>query len=206
MQQNRNIKEITVNKLLTGVSEALILSFFNQENFTRLKEGEIIYQAGDESKYLYLLLRGDVKIKYPRASYVSNKNSNDFFGEKEIVDETRRISSAVANSNCLIYKLEKKLFRKLIARNPTLNSNLENYGEIHLPKTSSEVKSSFKFNGASKPISFRASNKAISNERNDNIETENAPELSPEQPDCRDKREACRNTFGRYRKKHLEKK
>ena len=128
MQQNRNSKEITVNKLLTGVSEALILSLFNQENFTRLKEGEIIYQAGDESKYLYLLLRGDVKIKYPRANYVSNKNFNDFFGEKEIVDETRRISSAVANSNCLIYKLEKKLFRKLIVRNPTLNSNLENYG------------------------------------------------------------------------------
>ena len=113
----------------------------------------------------------------------SPKNSNDFFGEKEIVDETRRISSAVANSNCLIYKLEKKLFRKLIAKNPTLNSNLENYGEIHLPKTSSEVKPSFKFNGASKPISFRASNKAISNERNDNTEAENAPDLTPKQPD-----------------------
>jgi len=183
MQQNRNIKEITVNKLLTGVSEALILSFFNQEKFARLKEGEIIYQAGDESKYLYLLLRGDVKIKYPRANYVSNKNFNDFFGEKEIVDETRRISSAVANSNCLIYKLEKKLFRKLIVRNPTLNSNLENYGEINLPKISSEVKPTFKFNGASKPISFRASNKAISNERKDNIEAENAAELTPEPPD-----------------------
>ncbi len=183
MQQNRNIKEITVNKLLTGVSEALILSFFNQENFTRLKEGEIIYQAGDESKYLYLLLRGDVKIKYPRANYVSNKNFNDFFGEKEIVDETRRISSAVANSNCLIYKIEKKLFRKLIARNPTLNSNLENYGEINLPTTISQVKPTFNFNGASKPISFRTSNKAISNERKDNIEAENAAELTPEPPD-----------------------
>jgi signal transduction histidine kinase len=182
MQQNRNIKEIRVNKLLTGVSEALILSFFNQENFTSLKEGEIIYQSGDESKHLYLLLRGDVKIKYPKANYVSNRDFNDFFGEKEIVDETRRISSAVANSNCLLYKLEKKLFRKLIAKNPTLNSNLENYGEIHLPKTRSESKPTFNFNGASKPISFRATNTAIGNEWDDIIKTENTAELAPDPP------------------------
>ncbi|MBT8385794.1 MAG: cyclic nucleotide-binding domain-containing protein [Ignavibacteria bacterium] len=182
MQQNRNIKEIKVNKLLTGVSEALILSFFNPENFASLKEGEIIYQSGDESKYLYFLLRGDVKIKYPRANYVSNKDFNDFFGEKEIVDETRRISSAVANSNCLLYKLEKNLFRKLISKNPTLNSNLENYGEIHLPKIGSEVKPTFNFNGASKPVSFRATNKAVVNEWDDKIKTENPAELTPEPP------------------------
>ena len=182
MQQNRNIKEITVNKLFAGVSETLILSFFKQESFSGIKEGEIIYQAGDESKYLYLLLRGDVKIKYPRANYVSNKDFNDFFGEKEIVDETRRISSAVANSNCLIYKIEKKLFRKLISRNPTLNSNLENYGEINLPETTSNGKPTFNFNGASKPVSFRATNNVVGNELDENINTENPADLTSEPP------------------------
>lgn len=182
MQQNRSVKEITVNKLFTGASETLIQSFLNQESFTSLKEGEIIYQAGDESKYLYLLLRGDVKIKYPKINYVSNKDFNDFFGEKEIVDETRRISSAVANSNCLIYKLEKKLFRKLIDINPTLNSNLENYGEIHLPEISSEVKPTFSFGNSSKPISFSAAKDVIDNEWDDNIKTENPAHLTPESP------------------------
>ena len=182
MQQNRSIKEITVNKLFAGVSESLILSFLKQDSFNSLKEGKIIYQAGDESKYLYLLLRGDVKIKYPGVNYVSNKNFNDFFGEKEIVDETRRISSAVANSNCLIYKIGKKLFRKLIAKNTTLNSNLENYGEIHLPEISSEVKPTFNFNGASKPISFSATSNIIDREGENNIKTENPADLTPEPP------------------------
>ncbi|RKY93337.1 MAG: hypothetical protein DRQ01_04970 [Ignavibacteriae bacterium] len=182
MQQNRNIKEITVNKLFAGVSETLILSFFNQESFSGLKEGEVIYQSGDESKYLYLLLRGEVKIKYPRVNYVSNRGFNDFFGEKEIVDETRRISSAVANSNCLIYKIEKKLFRKLISRNPTLNSNLENYGEINLPEITSNGKSTFNFNGAAKPVSFSATNKVVGNEWDDNTIPENPVELNSEPP------------------------
>jgi len=182
MQQNRSIKEITLNKLFAGVSETLILSFFNQENYTRLKEGEIVYRSGDESKYLYLLIRGDVKIKYARINYVSNKNFNDFFGEKEIVDETRRISSAVADNHCLIYKLEKKLFRKMIARNPTLNSNLENHGEIHLPEVSSEAKPSFKFNGASKPVSFKATKNVIGKNWDDKIKTEDPADLTPESP------------------------
>jgi len=182
MQQNRNIKEITINKLFAGVSETLILSFFNQESFSGLKEGEVIFQAGDESEYLYLLLRGDVKIKYPRVNYVSNKGFNDFFGEKEIVDETRRISSAVANSNCLIYKLEKKLFRKLISRNPTLNSNLENFGEINLPEISFNGKPTFNFNGASKPVGFSATNNVVGNEWDDNIKTENPAELTSDPP------------------------
>jgi len=183
MQQNRNTKEITVNKLFAGVNEKLILSIFNQESFSGIKEGEVIYQAGDESKYLFLLLRGDVKIKYPRANYVSTKDFNDFFGEKEIVDETRRISSAVANSNCLIYKLEKKLFRKLIAKNSTLNSNLENFGEINLPEISSNGKPTFNFNSASKPVSFSATKNVIGNEWDDNTNSENHAELSPEPPD-----------------------
>ena len=91
MQQIRNTKEIVVNKLFADVTDSVISFFFKQESFSGLKEGEVIYQAGDESKYLYLLLRGEVKIKYPKANYVSNKNFNDFFGEKEIIDETRRI-------------------------------------------------------------------------------------------------------------------
>lgn len=183
MQQIRNTKEIVVNKLFTDVTNSVISSFFKQESFSGLKEGEVIYQAGDESKYLYLLLRGEVKIKYPKANYVSNKNFNDFFGEKEIVDETRRISSAVANSNCLIYKLEKKLFRKLITRNPTLNSNLENYGEINLPEISSELKPNFNFNGASKPVGFSAINNAVSDELDDSIKIENSADPTSEPPD-----------------------
>jgi len=194
MQQNRDTKEIVVNKLFTDVTNAVISSFFKQENFSGLKEGEVIYQAGDESNYLYLLLRGEVKIKYPKANYVSNKNFNDFFGEKEIVDETRRISSAVANSNCLIYKLEKKLFRKLITRNPALNSNLENYGEINLPEISSEVKPSFNFNGASKPVGFSATKYVVSNKLDDNIKIETTTEPTSESPAAGIKEEKD-NTF-----------
>ncbi len=172
MQQNRNAKEIAVNKIFTGINESIVLSIFNHDRFIRLKEGEIIYQAGDENSYLYLLIRGEVKIKYARINYVSNKSFNDFFGEKEIVDDSRRISSAVANSNCLIYKIEKNLLKKLVTKNPALNTNLEKYGEIELPEVNTSGRQTFNFNGASKPISFSATNVPLDNAWDEAIKTE----------------------------------
>jgi len=110
MTIHRNTKEIKLNKFFAGVNESVINTLFKPEYFKDMKEGEIIYQSGDDADYLYLLLRGDVKIKFPSRHYISKKIFNDFFGEKELIEKTRRISSAVANSKCLLYLIDKKIF------------------------------------------------------------------------------------------------
>ncbi|MEJ2196867.1 MAG: cyclic nucleotide-binding domain-containing protein, partial [Ignavibacteriaceae bacterium] len=94
-----------MNKLFTDMDDSVITSIYKPENFKEVNEGTIIYRAGDRSNELFLLLRGDVKIKFPSHNYISRKLFNDFFGEKELYDHTRRNSSAVANSKCLLYTL-----------------------------------------------------------------------------------------------------
>ncbi|MCH9030319.1 MAG: cyclic nucleotide-binding domain-containing protein [Bacteroidetes bacterium] len=89
MTIDKNIKEIRMNKIFSGVSDSEIDSLINPNNLLHINEGDVIYQTGDDTNELYLLLRGNVKIKFPSHNYISNKIFNDFFGEKELFENTR---------------------------------------------------------------------------------------------------------------------
>ena len=121
-----NTKEIKLNKLFTGVNDSVINTLFKSEYFKVVKEGEIIYQTGDIADSVYILLRGDVKIKFPSSHYISNKIFNNFFGEKELIEKTRRISSAVANSKCLLYLIDEKIFDALLSKSEVIKNNNDN--------------------------------------------------------------------------------
>lgn len=153
---NRNNKEIKLNKFFAGVNDSVIDTIFKPEYFKNVSEGDIIYQTGDDADHIYLLLRGDVKIKYPSHHYISNKIFNDFFGEKELIDKTRRISSAVANSKCLLYLIEKNAFEKLVAKAPATKNNIETYGDIELPVSEAVANGRIDLTETAKPVSFRA--------------------------------------------------
>jgi len=153
-----NTKEIKLNKFFAGVNDSVINTLFKSENFKDVKEGEIIYQTGDIADCIYILLRGDVKIKFPSHNYISNKIFNDFFGEKELIEKTRRISSAVANSKCLLYLIDEKIFNALLSKSEVIKNNIDNYGVVELPEAESVSNNGIKFTDASKPISFRATN------------------------------------------------
>ncbi|MCH7773699.1 MAG: cyclic nucleotide-binding domain-containing protein, partial [Bacteroidetes bacterium] len=158
MTTHRNIKEIRLNKFFAGVNESVINTLFKPEYFKDVNEGEIIFETGDSADCLYLLIRGDVKIKFPSRHYLSNKIFNDFFGEKELIEKTRRISSAVANSKCLLYLIDEKIFDALLSKSEVIKNNIDNYGEVELPEAESVSNGGIKFTDTSKPISFRATN------------------------------------------------
>lgn len=158
MQKYRNIEGLKINKLFGGVKESIIEEFFKQDNFNIVDEGNVIYQTGDNTKFIYLLLSGDVKIKYSGTYYISNKILNEFFGEKEIFEGTRRKSAAVANSRCLLYRIEKKTFKKLLNQNSTIHANIKKHGELTLPEIKTEPGKVFNIDENSKPVSFKATN------------------------------------------------
>jgi len=151
----RSAKEIKLNKLFAGVDASIVDSLFSADNFMELNEGEIIYRTGDESNYIYLLLRGDVKIKFLPHNYISNKIFNDFFGEKEIFDKTRRNSSAVADSKCLLYLIESANLEKLLNRTPVIKNNIDLYGELDLPEIELVTNDRLNIANKDKPISFK---------------------------------------------------
>jgi signal transduction histidine kinase len=147
-----------LNKFFTGVNETMIDTYFKPECFKDVNEGDILYQSGDSADYLYLLLRGDVKIKFPSRNYISSKIFNDFFGEKELIDGSRRISSAIANSKCLLYLIDEKTFNALLSKSKIIKNNIDNYGNVEIPEAEEVTNPEIKFTDNSKPISFKASN------------------------------------------------
>jgi CRP-like cAMP-binding protein len=121
----KTIQDIKNNKLFTGIKNSVLSTFFDQKEIKEAKEGEVIYKTGDQSNALYLIIKGDIRVKFSSNNYLSNRIFNDFFGEKELIDETRRISSAVAFSKLTYYRLDKAVFKNIVAKNPAIGNNLK---------------------------------------------------------------------------------
>ncbi|HSP87411.1 MAG TPA: ATP-binding protein [Ignavibacteriaceae bacterium] len=141
MFQNKNLSVLESNLLFKGVDESVITPIFNSKNFRAEKEGELIFQAGEESSFLYLILQGEVKLKYSgtKGSNASFRRSkNEFFGEQEVIEKTNRITSAVADTDCIFYLVSKEELFQLISKNRGILNNLsfspqeENYEEENL--------------------------------------------------------------------------
>jgi len=155
----KTIQDIKNNKLFTGIKESVLSSFFDQKEIKEAREGEIIYKTGDQSNAIYLIIKGDIRVKFSANNYVSNRIFNDFFGEKELIDETRRISSAVAFSKLIYYRLDRAVFKSIVTKNPVIDNNLKKYGELKLPDVSVDLERKFDIVDRKKPISFKAFSK-----------------------------------------------
>jgi signal transduction histidine kinase len=155
MPITRSTQDIKNNKLFSGVNESVLTSFFDQKEIKEVREGALIYKTGNESSAIYLIIRGEVRIKFSANNYFINRMFNDFFGEKEVVDETKRISSALAFSNLIYYRIDKTVLNNLIAKYSIIKENLRKYGEIKLPNSPSDIESKLKIFERDKPISFK---------------------------------------------------
>lgn len=111
MFQNKYLEQIKRNKLFNDLNISDLKLSVNQKDFTTYREGDIIFKSGDNSDFIYLLSEGKVKIKIseiPGSPQLIVKSRNDFFGEKEIIEKTKRKSSAVAETDCIIVKFTKE--------------------------------------------------------------------------------------------------
>tara|TARA_B100000886_G_scaffold315807_1_gene254023 strand:- start:405 stop:662 length:258 start_codon:yes stop_codon:yes gene_type:complete len=66
--------------------------------------GEVIYKAGDESNFAYLLTKGEVEIISEKGTRVGFINEDEVFGELSILLKTKRTFTAIAlkKSNALL--------------------------------------------------------------------------------------------------------
>ena len=124
MSTNRSIEAIKSNDLFKGVDFDSLNFPFESKNFIELKEGDLVYSAGQPSDFLYLIIKGEIKLKLTSIKRLFFKSKNEFFGESEILTSSVRNSSALANSDCTIYKIDSSLFTNLINNSTSLKSNL----------------------------------------------------------------------------------
>ena len=128
MSYDKNPKTVLGNRIFQNVYPQDIKINVNSKNFIEVNEGEIIYQLGDNSDSLYLLLKGQVKIKvYDGVGGTSliKKFADDFFGENELLEKTSRKSTAIAVEKSLVYFIGGNELSEL-TKNKTIRAKLFN--------------------------------------------------------------------------------
>ena len=124
MSSNKTIESIKSNDLFKGLDFTSLNIPFDAKNFLEFKEGDLIYSSGQPSDFVCLIVNGEVKLKLNSIKRLFFKSPNEFFGESEVLEKTPRSSSALANSDCLIYKIDESLFNKLMSDSPSFSGNL----------------------------------------------------------------------------------
>ena len=134
-----SLKLLYENKLFDGGSKIFLKSFLKPKNFIKATDGEIIYNGGEETSEMFLIVEGEVKIKYYRDRTIENKNLFDFFGEAEILAKSKRNSSAVANSECVLYKISIAELNLLAKSDKTISDNLHKKDGDAISRSSESV-------------------------------------------------------------------
>lgn len=130
MITTKNNDSIFLNILFNGVKTNSLPVNLNGKLYEDFKEGEIIYESGDESNFVYLIVSGKVKIKENGVKKLVYRRENEFFGEKEIIKNSNRFSSAMAETDLILYKISKQDFESLLIKLPAVKQNLIDFTNL----------------------------------------------------------------------------
>ena len=87
-------------------------------------KNEIIHNDGDESQYVWMLLRGKVRIFKEgigqRQQIIRLLKPYDIFGYRACIANEAYNSSASAFEDCMVYRLSRAFFNELVQSNGTL--------------------------------------------------------------------------------------
>lgn len=82
---------------------------------------QTIYTEGSWGAYFYIIAEGTVKLKKQvngQAQEIKQVSLGEYFGEIALFDDAPRWDTAIAVTNCVLLKLEKKQFLNLVAQRP----------------------------------------------------------------------------------------
>jgi len=130
MADNKQLQIAKSNKLFDGLQEDSLSRIIKNKNFITVNEGIILYSSGDNTSDVYLMIEGEVKLKFSENRKVEFKDLFDFFGEAEVLSNKNRISSAIANTNCLLYKINVDELKSIISKYPVIKNNLKRINSI----------------------------------------------------------------------------
>ncbi|WP_337872621.1 cyclic nucleotide-binding domain-containing protein [Ignavibacterium sp.] len=130
MIATKNNDSVFLNILFDGVNSNSLPVNLNGKLYEDFKEGEIIYESGDESKFVYLIVSGKIKIKENGVKKLVFRRENEFFGEKEIIKKSNRFSSAMAETDSTVYKISKQDFETLIKKLPAVKQNIIDFTNL----------------------------------------------------------------------------
>lgn len=93
-----------------------VVSLLEEMEFEENKE---IFKEGDIGDSMYIIHRGNVRITKGNVVLAVLKE-NDVFGELSLLDAETRSASAIANTDCTIFRIEQHAFYELIESRPEI--------------------------------------------------------------------------------------
>lgn len=116
------------NVLFDSVKEEQLARILDSTEEITLPSGSVIFEEESEGDSLYLIINGSIKISklLPTGdeTFLGILHSGDFFGELELIDNRPRSAQATAVTDCVLGKLGKQEFEKLLSANPQFARNL----------------------------------------------------------------------------------
>lgn len=175
MIATKNNDSIFLNILFNGVKNHSLPVNLNGKSFEEFKEGEIIYESGEDSNFVYLVVSGKIKIKENGVKKLQFRRDNEFFGEKEIIKNTQRTSSAMAEIDSTVYKLSKTDFENLLKKVPAIKQNIIDFTNL--------TEDDFKGNSEIEEVSSVAKEEISEIIQNDNSVEQNLNENQEQKSD-----------------------
>jgi len=134
------IRLLRTNGLFKGISGSVLKPYLKPKYFFEVNEGDILYVCGDAATELFLIVEGEIKIKFScndngnGKANVKHKFLSDFFGEEEILKGGERTSSAVAETDCVLFKMNSEELKQLSSSDKKIADNLKDEVENEVDK------------------------------------------------------------------------
>ncbi len=101
-----------------GLSEEQYRLVMSMCHSAQIKEGEGIFDQGDDGDSLYILLSGEIDIRVSGIGRVHVMKPGEILGEVGLVKRVPRTASAVAKSNCVLLQIYAERMHEVLRRHP----------------------------------------------------------------------------------------
>ncbi|WP_075997652.1 cyclic nucleotide-binding domain-containing protein [Salaquimonas pukyongi] len=92
-----------------------------------LRGGEVLFQEGDASDGGYVIVKGQLDLTVMtgnRETILSSQLAGSLVGEVALVTSNRRVTSAIARTNCELIFIPRELFLRMLREYPQLAASM----------------------------------------------------------------------------------
>ena len=100
------------SKIFEELTAETLLAIAEELEERDISEGEVIYNEGDPSDYLYIVVSGEVSLSH-KQNLVLTYKEKDFFGLIALLDDSPYMATATAASSGLLLSLDKVAFNRI---------------------------------------------------------------------------------------------
>lgn len=125
---------LKASRIFKSLSDKEVKAYKNWSKTEQVRMGQYIVREGDPGRYLYLLLKGTVRVLYTdhndKLHVLATLKKGQYFGEQALLPGGNKRANAYVRSetDCTILKISVKTFNIIMRRDQLLFASLKKFG------------------------------------------------------------------------------